>query len=418
MAVCVERALANSTCESPHSMDVATFTTFGFPRGLRYLRQRPVLYEEVGRSHMQLAVSHTHTLQHVWQPGLWLYYMRGCSDLSWDVGRTMLVRNRCELAILLQQRSTPGSSRPDAIAHIVRTMQQVTANFSAYGLHDSVGAKLLLTSLGLIVGPPDQPWPASRVEAALDDCARGRLRSLRNRSDDSRERIVEHWLALNVLDYFSAALLAFVWPHQLDTVQFTNQCDEAASSADMLTAQLCINPIEIWDVRTLHLDLRRQLAPLNAHARALLELGQTFSTEAHLNQLLANLPKPWGRIDADGTNSSCELSADWMACVACKGSTLALACAFKCTQARHSSKSRYSPGAEGQLLYGQRINPANGGAWMSSTHNPLSKALAWMPMWAGLLRKFADAWMNTLGRAESRSHVHERALRLTLRTLS
>ena len=32
-------------------------------------------------------------------------YMRGCSDFAWNVGRTMLVKNRCEAALALQQRN-------------------------------------------------------------------------------------------------------------------------------------------------------------------------------------------------------------------------------------------------------------------------------------------------------------------------
>ena len=38
--------------------------------------------------------------------GLWFYYMRGCSDLHLNVGRTLAVRNRCEAAILLEQRAS------------------------------------------------------------------------------------------------------------------------------------------------------------------------------------------------------------------------------------------------------------------------------------------------------------------------
>ena len=35
--------------------------------------------------------------------GIWFYYAQGCSDLLWDVGRTMLVRNRAHAAIRIEQ---------------------------------------------------------------------------------------------------------------------------------------------------------------------------------------------------------------------------------------------------------------------------------------------------------------------------
>ena len=44
--------------------------------------------------------------------GIWFYFARGCSDLLWDVGRTLLSRNRAHAAMLLQQRIPPCTDLP------------------------------------------------------------------------------------------------------------------------------------------------------------------------------------------------------------------------------------------------------------------------------------------------------------------
>ena len=75
-------------------------------------------------------MTHTHTRQHPWQPGLWFYYMRGCSDFFWDVGRTLLVRNRCHLVLLLEHRAQ-GVSIGAAAVRIARKLI-LASNVSAW----------------------------------------------------------------------------------------------------------------------------------------------------------------------------------------------------------------------------------------------------------------------------------------------
>ena len=48
---------------------------------------------ELGVSHRWLPVVHTRDRKHD-TAGVWLYYASGCSDVEWDVGRTVMVRNR------------------------------------------------------------------------------------------------------------------------------------------------------------------------------------------------------------------------------------------------------------------------------------------------------------------------------------
>ena len=64
------------------------------PRGVRYLEPAQTLNPELGQDDTWLPVTHTHTTQAALQVGLWFHYMRGCSDLMWNVGRTLLARKK------------------------------------------------------------------------------------------------------------------------------------------------------------------------------------------------------------------------------------------------------------------------------------------------------------------------------------
>ena len=67
---------------------------------------------ELGVSHAWLPVVHTYDLHQKWRlPGVWLYYARGCSDLLWNVGRTLLALNKVHAAVLLLQRQAKAQRR-------------------------------------------------------------------------------------------------------------------------------------------------------------------------------------------------------------------------------------------------------------------------------------------------------------------
>jgi len=67
---------------------------------------------ELGVSHAWLPVVHTYDLHQKWSlPGVWLYYARGCSDLLWNVGRTLLALNKFDAAVLLLQRQAKAQRR-------------------------------------------------------------------------------------------------------------------------------------------------------------------------------------------------------------------------------------------------------------------------------------------------------------------
>ena len=92
------------SCAGLHAREsLETFSTFALPRGVRMLRARPSPASVLGRtSHSWLPVTHVHARQDPHQVGIWFYYARGCSDLAWNVGETLLVRNRCDAVIGLE----------------------------------------------------------------------------------------------------------------------------------------------------------------------------------------------------------------------------------------------------------------------------------------------------------------------------
>ena len=73
--------------------------------------------EELGHSHKLLPVTHVrdaYSYSVSRGMGIWYYYARGCSDLYWNTGRTLLARNRIHAALLAEARlrgvavDTPG----------------------------------------------------------------------------------------------------------------------------------------------------------------------------------------------------------------------------------------------------------------------------------------------------------------------
>ena len=111
---------------APKSMQPATVCTFcgdcprtstwhGFamPYGTNWYRNISCeAASELGVSHAWLPVVHTYDLHQKWRlPGLWLYYARGCSDILWNVGRTLLALNKFDAGVLLLQRQAKAQRR-------------------------------------------------------------------------------------------------------------------------------------------------------------------------------------------------------------------------------------------------------------------------------------------------------------------
>ena len=80
-----------------------TYHPFRFPIGLDHYRKLPCAPpRELGVDNAWLPVTHLGGPHKgpTDSGGLWFYYARGCSDFLWDVGRTLLARNRAHLAVV------------------------------------------------------------------------------------------------------------------------------------------------------------------------------------------------------------------------------------------------------------------------------------------------------------------------------
>ena len=95
---------------------------------------------ELGESDRWLPVVHTRDKKHD-TAGLWLYYARGCSDLAWNVGSTVLVRNRVHAAVELERRAHGGSEQA-AVRRVAAWVRQHHPRWSALGrARHHLGAK-------------------------------------------------------------------------------------------------------------------------------------------------------------------------------------------------------------------------------------------------------------------------------------
>ena len=116
-----------------------TIQTFGLPRGARMLPPSQKINAELGTSHAMLPVVHTHMQQDSQVVGLWFHYARGCSDFLWNVGRTLLVRNKCHASVLFEKWAR-NSTWTDAVwrtaSRLVEALRQPEF-YPAWQLHDA-----------------------------------------------------------------------------------------------------------------------------------------------------------------------------------------------------------------------------------------------------------------------------------------
>lgn len=273
----------------------ATSTTFGMPRGVRYLMRGAHLNEELGHSNAWLPVTHTMTTQHPLQVGLWFHYMRGCSDFAWNTGRTLLARNKCHASILLERRAHPKLPLNEAASRIASRLVAAVADprfklaWSPYTADQRLHLNVKATA------------------SMIASCAAGRWDV--EGEDAADRKLAIQVLATNALDYLSGALLAGKLKNMLDTIQFSNQCDRGRESMPM-----CDGYVEIWDVRSLQ------------------DVGDMSSGRydwLHAPEPPADRKAPYAYLNG----STCALAPGWPQCLACSESESELACSFKCNKA-------------------------------------------------------------------------------------
>lgn len=363
--VCISKPWTNESCYQRVFNGSEVYSAFAMPRGIRHYRYNRPTNHELGRSHARLPVSHTHTQQHPWQPGMWFYYMRGCSDFEWDMGRTILVRNRCHLAGVLEQRAH-GVGWARAMIRVAQKLvlaSNVTAwapDFIYHRRGHTIGANSVFVGPleTLINGSADWPPPPGHTPTrgvrelafALDECARGDL------PDNlvERELVMNLW-SLNTLDYTNAAVLSYDLrgtEKELDTIQIANQCSATTIvNQSRHHVEMCTQPVELWDVRALSADW-------GAGNRN-------------------TIPRPW----SDANGAACNLSAAFMYCTSCIDSESERACRYKCSQAHRGIRSHIAPqGPEAtETSYGMRI--ASGLLPKLVEWGVLGKAESWKFVW-------------------------------------
>ena len=261
---------------------------FAAPRGILFShsasRADAPINAELGLSHALLPIAHTHTKSDSAVVGLWFYYARGCSDAAWPVGRTLLVRNRCHAAVAIHQRAQrPRHSWDQAVSHVAASLAHASTRLALVGLE-------VVRALDI-----------SAMTAALDECARGNLSVTR----PAPLALAAH----TALDFVTTISLRSLrgTPRELDTVQMYRQPQGDSGTNGMRFAT------EIWDIRNLMAE----------------KLGQPHPAQSAQRPRLAWL-----------NGSVCPLSPTWASCLACKGSQLELACAFRCTMYRPQMRPR------------------------------------------------------------------------------
>lgn len=352
------QSLAAGTWEGVPPGDVtwnATHHDFGMPRGIRYLKaRRGHVNSELGLDGAWLPVTRTHTMQDGLQVGLWFHYMRGCSDFALEVGRTLLVRNKCEAAVLIEQRAS-NVTWALAVAHVHRKLSLAVqhASFGPALYHFIHGRKEPLNESTI--------WSDSDGQWALDRCARGYLHEVKSKSTSGE--LLNALLMSNALDYVTAAILMDTaverggQDHELiiDTIQFTNQCARMGDD--------CEGNVEIWDVRSLRYasltSLRQVSMVREVRTRKARLTDDIRPSERERMQALRAVSRGRGSYASPPifrwlNGSVCTLSPSWYQCVACAGSKTEEACRFACSDGRPwkdpSQRYQFIPNATG--MYG------------------------------------------------------------------
>ena len=106
-----------------------TWHGFAFAYGIDMERVQPCTPNpELARDWAVLPVTHTTSGPDVY--GTWFYYARGCSDLGWNAGRTLLATNRVQAALMLEARL----QMREAWDH-PRVLSALAARISKYAKH-------------------------------------------------------------------------------------------------------------------------------------------------------------------------------------------------------------------------------------------------------------------------------------------
>ena len=312
-----------------------TWRGFAMPIGVDWLvNVKCAANEELGHSHAMLPVTHVRDAHTALGAGIWYYYARGCSDLHWNAGRTLLARNRVHAALLLEARL---QGVPVTTASVVQNFaSKHLAKLGPRKAMGLVGSCMQLLSHRLPTQGVDQFTRGSwfnatwkeRLEAAIsevafvglypgDACNVDKTSPVGQRCRDACLVRVKR-LGLIVSD---ASVDALIWqmvkklsstPEALDSIQLHQQ-PQGAGSARWTT--------ELWDVRSAAspVSLTNAMATIRARSN-LSSIGQEAKAPAFLA--------------LSGPNDTrCMLSVGMRSCFACMGSQMEHRCHVRDRQA-------------------------------------------------------------------------------------
>ena len=342
LSLAAQHFMAHDTCRScgqcPRN---ETWRGFALPRGTDFLVDVPCTpNEELGRNDAWLPVTHTAVYLPGRSPGgVWLYYMRGCSDLLWNAGRTLLARNKVHAALLFESRLRQRGVAADAALPVeedAALLKAVTSRLLATDDYDVFHRG----------GPGDRGMTRAKWLQRINRSAAPFLRAKRrppsiegaiaeaaslfepltrcNPSPSAPEATRCRGPCLTRMKAlaFLSATAWFDWvlysqiksargtPAELDSIQLHMQ-PQASGSVRWVT--------ELWDVREVGIKRSR----LKKHA-AKKNAPDPNYTHGHGNRLMS---------PSTGSTPACMPSLNWTVCRACAGSQLERLCRTRERQA-------------------------------------------------------------------------------------
>ena len=187
-------------------------------------------HESLGRNDSVLPVTHVRRRgeKNPQDSGIWLYFAQGCSDFGWNVGRTLLARNKQDAALMLQERvcACPRAAASRKVAKLVR-------------IHAAKYAASLASR-----NPASSASPEARIAALLEDAAAGC--ACRSTCSASRAAKVANTHVYDAkLDIVLRLLLQQLPPAAaIDTIQLWQQ-------PQGYVRDWSLHATELWDVRHL-----------------------------------------------------------------------------------------------------------------------------------------------------------------------
>ena len=211
---------------------------FAFPAGVRASRNMSCnrVPSQLGVDHAWLPVTWTREI--VPARGTFFYFMPGCSDFAWNVGRTLLVRNKMHAAVALQQRNHPNASWAGAV-------RRVAAYILQHPWREVDRSRVRLTRL-LRRNASHEDLVHETALGVYDDADAGCIGVFAADSDPShhpRARALAPLVSARYLDAHNEMVAKQLHNSQrIDTVQFSEQTQGGAHLKWF---------VEIWDTRSL-----------------------------------------------------------------------------------------------------------------------------------------------------------------------